>query len=438
MKRLLIGFTTAAMLFTTACDTPFIDPALNTDPNSLADAGMTVILPVTQASLGYVMGGDIGRYSSLLTQHNEGVDRQHLGIYNYTFTESDVDNSWSTMYSGIMKDLKIIMDKADAAESPHYKGVAQIMFAYTMCTVTDLYGHVPYSDAFKGDAAEGRTTTPKYDKQADIYASLMAMLVEAQANLTAASKTSPSRDDLIYGGNRGSWAKAAKSLMARMSMHMVKSGKATLDDVITHASAGIAANDENFSFTFGTAQNNANPWYQFTTQRDGDLAFNGFFAKILSDRNDPRAAVYADSIRVGSYLAAIDAPVTFVTAAEVNFLKAEAEFAKGNKPGAHAAYVEGVKASMEAAGVDGTAYLATLPAADALTLDEIMTQKYIAMYGNVESYSDWRRTGLPTLTPAPASGKQIPRRWPYPQDERVYNTDNYQAGAAMTDPVWWD
>ena len=438
MKRILIGFTTAAMLFTTACDTPFIDPALNVDPNSLADASMTVILPVTQASLGYVMGGDVGRYSSLLTQHNEGVDRQHLGIYNYTFTESDVDNSWSTMYSGIMKDLKIIMDKADAAESPHYKGVAQVMFAYTMCTVTDLYGHVPYSEAFKGDAADGRTTTPKYDKQADIYASLMAMLVEAQANLTAASKTSPGKDDLIYGGNRGSWAKAAKSLMARMSMHMVKSGKATMDDVITHASAGVAANSENFGFKFGTAQNNANPWYQFTTQRDGDLAFNGFFAKILADRNDPRAAAYADSIRVGSYLAAIDAPVTFITAAEVNFLKAEAEFAKGNKPGAHAAYVEGVKASMEAAGVDGAAYVAALPAADALTLDEIMTQKYIAMYGNVESYSDWRRTGLPALTPAPASGKQIPRRWPYPQDERVYNTASYEAGSGMTDPLWWD
>jgi hypothetical protein len=81
------------------------------------------------------MGGDIGRYSSLLTQHNEGVDRQHLGIYNYTFTESDVDNSWSTMYSGTMKDLNILMDKADASNSPHYKGVAQVLFAYTMCTV---------------------------------------------------------------------------------------------------------------------------------------------------------------------------------------------------------------------------------------------------------------------------------------------------------------
>lgn len=445
MKRLLIGFSTAAMLFTTACDTPFIDPAINIDPNSLAEASSTVILPVSQASLAYVMGGDIGRYSSLLTQHNEGVDRQHLGIYNYTFTESDVDNSWSTMYSGTMKDLKILMEKADASNSPHYKGVAQVLFAYTMCTVTDLYGHVPYSQAFKGDAAEGRSTAPGYDKQADIYASLMTMLNDAITNLNATtSATSPRTDDLVYGGNRANWVKAAKSLMARMSMHMVKSGKATLDDVITHASAGIAANAENFGFKFGTAQNNANPWYQFTTQRDGDLAFNGFFAKILADRNDPRATAYADSIRVGSYLAGIDAPVTFITAAEVNFLKAEAEFAKGNKNGAHAAYLEGIKASCGAAGVDAAAtdtyvkQASVDPGADAITLELIMTQKYIAMYGNVESYSDWRRTGLPALTPAPASGKSIPRRWPYPQDERVYNKANWEAGSNIADPLWWD
>jgi len=445
MKRLLIGFSAAALLFTTACDTPFIDPNMNIDPNSLADASNTVILPVTQGSLAYVMGGDVGRYASLLTQHNEGVDRQHLGIYNYTFTESDVDNSWSTMYSGIMKDLTIVMEKANAAGSPHYTGVAQVMMAYTMSTISDLYGNAPFSQAFKGDAAEGRTTTPGYDTQEKIYSDVMAMLNEAVANLAASSsKTSPRTDDLIYGGDRAAWTKAAKSLMARMSMHMVKSGKATMDDVITHANAGIASNDENFGFTFGSAQNNANPWYQFTTQRDGDLAFNPFFAKMLSDRNDPRAATYSDSIRVGAYLADISAPVTFITAAEVHFLKSEAEFAKGNKPGAHAAYLEGIKASCAAAGVDAAGidtYIKQAsvdPGAANMTLELIMTQKYIAMYGNVESYSDWRRTGLPVLTPAPASGKPIPTRWPYPQDERVYNTANFEAEKQLSQDFWWD
>jgi hypothetical protein len=67
-----------------------------------------------------------------------------------------------------------------------------------------------------------------------------------------------------------------------------------------------------------------------------------------------------------------------------------------------------------------------------------------------ESWSNWRRSGFPALTPVVYtgnfSGGAIPRRQIYPTGEASVNGDNYKAGlsglAPATDAwasrVWWD
>ena len=73
-----------------------------------------------------------------------------------------------------------------------------------------------------------------------------------------------------------------------------------------------------------------------------------------------------------------------------------------------------------------------------ITLEKIMTQKYIAMFTQPEVYSDWRRTNIPMLTPnAGASIAEIPRRLPTAQNERLYNS-KAQVVTDLTQRVWWD
>lgn len=70
-------------------------------------------------------------------------------------------------------------------------------------------------------------------------------------------------------------------------------------------------------------------------------------------------------------------------------------------------------------------------------------------YNFYESYANWRRTGIPALTPTdyPTSviGAAIPRRFTYPVAEQSVNGANYQAAVAaltggdvLTSRVWWD
>ncbi len=83
-------------------------------------------------------------------------------------------------------------------------------------------------------------------------------------------------------------------------------------------------------------------------------------------------------------------------------------------------------------------YLASVdPGEGNLTLQNIIEQKYIAMYNDPEIFADWRRTGFPELTPN--TGDMIPRRLPYPQTETVSNENTpSQADVTMFSRVWWD
>ena len=68
-------------------------------------------------------------------------------------------------------------------------------------------------------------------------------------------------------------------------------------------------------------------------------------------------------------------------------------------------------------------------------MTEIMTQKYIAMFTDPEVYNDWRRTGIPSLTPN--TGSAVPTRFAYPDNEIRYNP-NAPLGVTQFDKVWWD
>ncbi len=73
---------------------------------------------------------------------------------------------------------------------------------------------------------------------------------------------------------------------------------------------------------------------------------------------------------------------------------------------------------------------------------QIVTRKYIAWVGNaIESYNDWRRTGLPVLTlPLNTTGDNptvIPQRLPYTPQELTRNP-NAPTPRPLTDvKVWW-
>ena len=118
-----------------------------------------------------------------------------------------------------------------------------------------------------------------------------------------------------------------------------------------------------------------------------------------------------------------------ISYAEVSFILAEAA-QKGWSVGSQQTWYEnGVTASFNTwdVGDDAAAYLAGAGVAYDGSLDQIMTQKWIANWTVAhESWADWRRTGLPNLTLGPIAKRDaMPLRFLYGNDEKDRNNTNY-------------
>lgn len=446
-----ISFILVLVAFLSSCD--FGD--LNVDPNNPSEAvvPLSLMLPTAQASLAYNLGGRASWYTGMFTAHLTGVNAQPQDFSNYNIGESDVDGLWRDYYATTLATLNTIVKKAELDGATHYVGVSKVLIAHSLGTITSFWGDIPYSDALK--AADGNIT-PVYDTQEDVYVAIQTILDDAIADLgSATSSLTPGVDDLIYGGDLDLWIKAAHALKARYYMHTFNVvGASAATNALTNLTSAFQSNSEQASFTFGVTQQDASPWYQLNQDRP-DVRVNPDFITILTSLSDPRLDQYgedagANGYFVGPLFASIDSHTPIISFAECKFLQAEALLRTGGA-GAQAAFQAGIDASIQdVTGSSDAAYLAangTLSGTTQQQLVSVMTQKYIALFTQPESWTDWRRTGLPALTPVATAVRnvsnpngEIPRRLAYPISERLFNAANIPSAnpSVQTPRLWWD
>lgn len=442
-----------AVLFS-GCE-KWIDTEINKNPNNPSDVTMNLILPSVQGSIGYIIGGDHCRTSNMWMQYLSGVDRQSLALERYSVLESDQNNLWNSFYTDVLKNLDQLGTKAEEGEAMHFLGVSKVLKAYSLMMITDVWGDAPYTEALQGELGN---RTPVYDSQEALYQTINTLLTDAISHLGEVSPVGtpvPGTSDLIYGGDAAKWIATAKSLKVRHALHLSKrNGMGPVRDAI-NAGGLIADAGGDFQFNFGAAASENNPRFQFDDQR-GDIRAGARIVDLMNATSDPRIPVYFDKREAETYVgsgpgaanvdaawagpgyAANNAPTLFLTNFEMKFIEAEAFFGNDNARAA-TAYNDGVKASLAKHGVSDAAWEAVNAAETgaSITLEKIMTGKYIANYLNSETWVDWRRTGFPVLQLPAANLSATPRRYLYPTDERLYNP-NMPAGLTSVDKLWWD
>jgi hypothetical protein len=453
MKKLIFS-TILVLMISSACE-KWIDPSINIDPNNPSDVAMAQLLAPVEANLAYIVGGELARWDCVWMQQIAGIQSQSAENDIYTISEADVTNAWSwNLYSPGMINLKYMLEKAVSTNSPHFGGVAKILMAYHLGVTTDHWGDIPYSDALKGAESDYK---PSYDTQEQIYNTIFKLLNEAISDLNAdESVFSPESEDLIYGGDLSKWEMTAYALKARYSLHLVKrKGNQAYSDALAAIPNAFTGNEDDFRFDFGSAYNNSNPIYQSEQERPGYYSASATYMDMLAATDDPRKAVYfdgevgskpgepnADAAVIGTAYASSESPVYLMSYAELKFIEAEARFILNPAdPLAVVACNEGIKASLEREGVfgDGTWFNSNKVTPGNISLEKIITQKYLSQYLQIETWTDWRRTGYPVLQLATgAVTSEIPRRLPYCDEERLYNGENMPTGITITTRIWWD
>ena len=455
ISKLKIAIVLIFAVFLTSCD-KWIDTDINISPNSPSDVPMKLLLPNIQANIAYSLeGNDIVRPANIWLQYYNGNARQSYTQGHYIFNPSDINNLWSTIYSGIFTDVSKVIEKSKETGSPHYEGVAKVCLAFTLGTSTDVWGNIPYTEAIQGDD----NLNPHYDSQESVYQAVQTLLSEAITALGSADNAIDLEGDLIYGNDPAQWIKAAYALKARYAITLSKQkGNAAYTEALGYLAHAFTGNGDNFEFKFD--ETHYSPMYAFMDER-GDITMASTFINMLKEDQDKRITVFAEDgedavggapgsdesegiSSLGSYAAAKDASAYLMTYSEQKFIEAEALLATGEAGDAYQAYIDGAVASsmmaLDASEDDVKAldwYSNISVGASSLTLELIMRQKYIAGYNTAQPYVDYRRTGYPVLERAQGATVDIPRRFPYPQSELNYNS-NTEGPVKLSDKVWWD
>lgn len=111
--------------------------------------------------------------------------------------------------------------------------IARIWRVVVLSRITDLYGDVPASEA--GLGYYQKLYLPKYDKQQDIYNTMLSELDEAVNALQASGDIVTG--DIIYKGDIEKWKRFTNSFMLRLAMRLVKVDEAKAK---TYAQKAIA------------------------------------------------------------------------------------------------------------------------------------------------------------------------------------------------------
>ncbi len=413
---------------------------------------LVAIVPAMQTQTHRNIGAVLGRYGGIIMQQWQGFDAQQLQYTSYVIGENDTNNPWDFgLYTGSMRDAADIIDRATQTDAPNTRGLAKIYMAINLGIATNIWGDVPYSEAFLGDA----NLTPKYDDQEELYGVLQNLLSEAITDLQA-DDPSGIQGDLI-GGSTDEWIATAHALKARFYIQQtsVKSDAAQL--ALAEAQMALDSNGDQLDFIWENSQNGGHPLALFGFQRPNTMIIGEYFADLMM--GDPRMDLYMvpddgnnflyfRSSNPNLFWAQLNSPSPVISYSELKFIEAEALERTGGD--ASEALFEAIRANMQYLGISTGNINAYIDAIGDVDIETIIVEKYKAMYGQapIQVWNDYRRTGFPDITPNP-NGENglnpsgiVPRRLLYPISERQANPDAYQAaidaqgGHLLDDDIW--
>ena len=391
MRRIWTIATALLVASTSACN--FLDsPKAVADPNNPTVASRNQLFVGVQANTFGYYEGYVPMLVCMWVQQCAGINSRFVQTEGeYGITHGSLDFTLSSVYvGGGLVGVRSIEASSDAAGDKLYKGIAEVHEAMIIMLTADTWGDVPYREAITN------TTQAAFDPQMQIYDDLLALLDKAIADLNGGGN-GPGSVDLVYGGDKTKWTQAAHTLKARIYLHRVeKLGNGEYAKALTEARLGISAPANDWLTQHSAANAERNVWNQFqTTSGFGqDLVAGAKLVAIMKAQNDPRLPdYYAQALRE------FQQPI--ITYDENQLVIAEASLQSGDAAGAALA-LKNVRDRY------GKSVIA------APTLNDIMTEKYIALFQNPEVWNDYKRTCLPALTPAVGKAV-IPGRFLYGQ-----------------------
>ena len=514
MKRLAIIILGGLALLgtTTSCQKDFEE--INTNPNRPQQALPTALFNGStklflKNTRNYTTSGMMFRswmqYTAqdTYTKESRFLYRDYAGDYLWRYPYQVAGGYKDIIDLNTNPKTKELM--ATYGKSENQIAAARIMLAYTFALLVETFGDVPYysygspnPERFQALQLE-KYISPVYATQKEIYTDLLKELKEAAAQIVSDSYVFKEGDYIFETPDK--MRRFANSLRLRLAIRLKDVQDAELRALaqqnineLKDGTAVMQSESDTVELQFDSDDTNPAPIYnEYFVRNRVDYSPSNSFVQLLKGQRgnfgvDPRLQKYfapkgltkyqardgryTESNNINDYVGmpyGLDESMAdfqfksgvavsffssrilqpnyaevFMEYSEVCFLLSEANGWDNTW------YKKGVEASMKKWGVDDakiTSFLATIPAANE---ENVLTQKYIALYMNPnEAWAEYRRTGYPhtlikvneeTDLNIPTEAGQtrykfeslvadltdIPERLRYPVAYKVINEANYQ------------
>ncbi len=544
MKRILIFLVTIS-IFTTSCK-KYLDDAYK-NPNLPTYSPPEQVLQACISSMHRGIAFD-ARAIGFYTQNFANIVTTSYAPerHGYAPGSDTYGEIWRTHYWNLGFNIIDMIDSSRVTGKYDYVAAAFTVNAWSWVNTADVYGELPVKQAFeKGRLSFDYDNQNVAYEYALRYCD--SALVNWAKAATMSSSTLSQGDLFFFQGNQSKWVKFVYGIKARIyHRYSKKSSYPTkeVDSVLKYTNLAMSstADDAMIQFNMAFADVTARNFFGPSRNNLGGYRIGALPVNIMTGStttpglifgntvNDPRvkyimraspngtyngipAAQYADNAststandkRVPSFWGRIgetvapglgvdtgartffrnDSKFPLMTYSEIQFIRAEAYFLKGDVTNARAAYINGINGHFDMLNthfygylnVAGTnspttmtnvlipaseraAYLADpsfVPPASGLTLKHIMCQKYLALWGwgFVENWVDMRRYAYDEINIYPSykrldiislypdnGGKLAERIRPRYNSEYLWNIDALKAVGGFdpdyhTKKVWF-
>mgnify|MGYP000545428822 CR=1 FL=1 len=354
------------------------------------NGGQNPSFETAKNAAGYIYTGQFARMSAMLTQQLKGEDIHYEPIYeNYILPDNKLTNSYNTAYR---HGISLAIDRKDDFENQlgnsdnlseetivglqKSKDEGAIVAGLIYSVVNEFFSNT--------ERYNGRETEPTALKYSDII-------------------------ELFDGIEHEELKNAAELAKARVFLN-----QGMYSNVVTILTAnGIDLNGF-YSIEYSGSSTNMNEWPRFIGARGGYL--NADSNNIVNSLmiNDPRLVIYYTSDETFDFPMSRNGEVNLIGSIEAHFMLAEAQLREGNTSAAQTAFETGIMASMNLTGVsDYSEYMSnngTLSTDFDMALNQIMTEKYIGLFGHPQVFIDYKRTKLPQIV---EKNGNFPDKWMY-------------------------
>jgi hypothetical protein len=317
-NKLFLKLMLVVVTLTTSC-TKYLD--VNNDPNRVTDANITPELIFTQAEVAVGARQASGNFRFVnhwigyVSANGTFAPQQNEISYNIDFSFCD---PIFVNHMNVLFDLYQAKTKALASGDLPLAGASMVLSAKLFQELVDLYGNIPYSQAFQVD----KYPTPAYDKAQDIYNDLQLKLDSAIGLLGETVTNNFKNADVIAHGNTTLWIKFANTMKLRLLIRQsevsgfnpsaeiakIQTGGGVLGAGETISVNPGYVNDVNkqnaFYANFGwsptgtisTSSDNANNYIVTLMGNDADPRLKRFFYPVGFSGNTYKGAVYGADI----------------------------------------------------------------------------------------------------------------------------------------------